>query len=140
MEVPSDVNEKACKDLREKMNIEVSNDRTFLILLAIHQDPTKNFNTRIQCRKGMPISGYVYDAQQQFYYIECHDYVPLGYIPVSIFVTMPGVGNWRQRMPLPEAAIRRYLSPTQKEDLRKFKLTYRNGQFDVHFMQVIDCC
>jgi hypothetical protein len=130
---------KTIADIRNKLKVEISKDRTFIVVLAIHQNLTKNVYTRIQCRQGIPISGYVYDAQQQVYYIDCHDYIPLGYIPVSIYITMPGVGNWRQRVPMPETTIRRYLTSIQRNDLRNFKSTYRSNQFDIHFMQIIDC-
>ena len=138
-ELKPEIHQKSYKDIRERQEIEVCYDRTFVIVLAIHNDVTKNSLTRILCRKGLPISGYVYDAQSDSYHIECHDYVPIGYIPVSFYHNMPGVGNWKQRIPMPEITLRRYMTIPQKNDLRKFKATYKSSQFTIHFMQIIDC-
>jgi hypothetical protein len=130
---------KTAKEIREKIDLEVSFDRTFIVVVAIHNDPEKNSLTRIHCRKGLPISGYLYDGQTDSYHVECHDFLPLGYIPVSFHHSMPGVGNWKQRIPMPETAIRRYLTAQQKRDLRNFKATYKGGNYSYHYMQVIDC-
>lgn len=138
-ELKPELHQKAIKDIRERMDIEVCHDRTFIIVLAIHEDSGKNSLTRIHCRKGLPLSGYLYDLQSDSYHVECHDYVPLGYIPVSFFQTMPGVGNWKQRVPMPEVVLRRYMTPNQKHDLRGFKSTYKSGHYSIHFMQIIDC-
>lgn len=131
--------QKSVKDIRERMEIEICYDRTFIVALAIHNDQGKNSLTKIHCRKGLPISGYLYDLQTDSYHIECHDYVPLGYIPVSFYHKMPGVGNWKQRIPMPEITLRRYMTSNQKHDLRQFKSTYKGGQYSIHFMQIIDC-
>ena len=138
-ELKPEFHQKAIKDIRERQEIEVRFDRTFIVALAIHADAGKNSLTRIHCRKGLPISGYLYDLQSDSYHIECHDYVPLGYVPVSFFHTMPGVGNWKQRIPMPEVVLRRYMTPNQKHDLRQFKATYKGVQYTIHFMQIIDC-
>lgn len=134
-----ELHQKAIKDIRERIEFEVCYTRTFIVVLAIHNDAAKNNLTTINCRKGLPISGYLYDSQSDTCHIECHDYVPLGYIPVSFYHTMPGVGNWKQRMPMPEVVLRRYMTRNQKDDLRRFKATYKNGQYTIHFMQIIDC-
>jgi len=131
--------QKSIQDIRLRLDIEVSFERTFIVVLAIHADPSKNSLTRISCRKGVPISGYLYDLQSDSYYVECHDYVPLGYVPVSFCQTMPGIGNWKQRIPMPEIALRRYMTPNQKHDLKQFKSTYKRGQYSFNFMQIIDC-
>jgi hypothetical protein len=138
-ELKPELHQKACKDIRDRQEIDVCYDRTFIMALAIHNDPSKNSLTRIHCRKGLPISGYLYDSQSDSYHIECHDYVPLGYVPVSFYHRMPGAGNWKQRIPMPELTIRRYMTASQKHDLRQFKATYKSGQYTFHFMQIIDC-
>ena len=97
---------KALKDLRDRMRIEVSSDRTLMIVVVTHDDPVKNELTRVSCRKGFPLFGYLYDSQGDSYYIECVDYFTLGYIHVSFFQTMPGVGNWKTRIPMPESTTK----------------------------------
>lgn len=134
----SELQAKAIKDATDQLIIEVIPERTFVILLAVHNDSYLNSLTRIHCKKGVPISGYVYDMVTESYHVECHDYFQLGYIPISLQQRMPGVGRWSQRIPMPEQAIRRVLSPQQKRDLRSFKGTYKGNNFAFQYMQIID--
>lgn len=138
-EIKPEHHQKSYQDIRQRMGVEVSTDRTYVVVLAIHADPSKNVLTRISCREGIAISGYLHDLQADTYYVECHDYVPIGYVPVSFYQTMPGVGNWKQRIPMPEIVLRRYMTTQQRHDLRQFKATYKRGQYSFHFMQTIDC-
>ena len=120
------------------MKIDICFDRTFIVVLAISLDQSKNNLTKIHCNKGLPISGYVYDSQADSYYVECHDYITLGYIPVSFQQSMPNVGNWKQKIPMSESVIKRYLTSKQKNELRQFKTNYKND-YIINFMQIIDC-
>jgi len=129
---------KTIKDAVDRLIVEVIPERTFVIILAVHSDSDHNNLTRIHCKKGVPISGYVYDMVTESYHVECRDYFQLGYIPISLQQRMPGVGRWTQRIPMPEQAIRRVLSPQQKRDLRNFKATYKGNQYSFQYMQVID--
>ena len=129
----------AIKDAIDHLVLEVVPERTYIIILAVHTDSDQNNLTRIHCKKGVPIAGYVFDTVTESYHVDCHDYFQLGYIPISLQQRVPGVGNWSQRMPMPEQAIRRFLSPQQKRDLRNFKATYKGSQFGFHYMQIIDC-
>jgi hypothetical protein len=132
--------DKTIRDIREKMQLELRKEKTFIVVIAIHNDLSKNVLQRINCRsRGVPMSGYLYDSQTDSYHVECHDYLALGYISISCRQFMPGVGNWHIRVPLPESAIRRYLDEQQRNDLRNFKSTYKSGQFTFNFMQIIDC-
>ncbi len=131
--------ERCVRDIREAMEIQVCPERSFITVLAVHNDPEKNFIAKIMCKKGIAIAGYIHDTITDSYHIECHDYKQIGYIPISYCLTMPGVGNWRQRIPIPEVAIRRYFTTQQKADLRAFKATYKSSNFTYQFMQIIDC-
>lgn len=137
-EPSSELQAKVIKDAVDRLIVEVIPERTFVIILAVHNDSDLNNLTRIHCKKGVPISGYVYDMVTESYHVDCHDYFQLGYIPISLQQKMPGVGRWSQRIPMPEQAIRRILSPQQKRDLRSFKGTYKGNQVTFQYMQVID--
>ena len=82
-EPTSDLQAKSIKDAVDRLIVEVIPERTFVIILAVHNNSDHNNLTRIHCKKGVPISGYVYDMVTESYHVECHDYFQLGYIPIS---------------------------------------------------------
>ena len=133
----SELHAKCISDIRDKLEIEFSHDKTYVAVLAVAENSDRNKLTTVSCKKGIPITGYSYDSQTESYVVECCDYFPLGYIQASYWHTMPGVANWRQRIPMPESVIKRFLTPEQKSDLRGFKAAYKGCKF--HFMQIISC-
>jgi len=115
--------------------IERDSQQTYLIALAHHKDPSNNLLHRISCRKGVPIKGYVYDTQNDCYHIECCDYMPLGYISLSFYLRQ---NSWKIRLPIPEDLVINSLTESQKIDLEKFKSSFKNNEFTLEFLQVID--
>jgi hypothetical protein len=95
LDIPSpELQTKVIKDARDRVVFEAMSERTFIIVLICHVDSNRNSLTRIHCKKGIPIAGYVYDTVTESYHVECHAYLQLGYVPISLQQTMPGVGNW----------------------------------------------
>lgn len=135
--MPESILQRSQKDFRDNIVIESSSDRTYVIVLAVHPSLEKNILTKISCRRGNPINGYLFDSQSESYHAECHDYIVLGYVPISFTMTLPGVGRWKQVIPMAEQTLRRYFTAEQKKDLRSFKRTYKGLTFQ--FMQIIDC-
>lgn len=130
---------KIKREIKANVELICSDVRTFVIVAAVAKDFKKNYLTQITCKKGLPIAGYVYDCKTESYIVDCVEYIQLGYTPVSFFVKVKGVGNWRKRLPMPEATIKRWLTTEQKEDLKKFKSKYPLTDFDFNFIQFLDC-
>lgn len=124
------------KDIKAKLIIERAEERTIIVVIAINQDSKENLINRVHCRKGIPISGYAYDVVSDTYHVLCQDFLLLGCIPLSFCQTMPGIGNWRRYVPMPESVIRRHLDNQQRSDLRNFKYTHKNCTYD--FLQIIE--
>lgn len=124
------------RELKKQMVFTATPEQTYIIVLAVHDNPDKNKLERISTDRGEPLGGYVYDDVAQSYCMCCADFLPLGYIPVSFEMTIKGVGYWDTRIPLPESVIRRYLGDAQLADLDGFqKLFDKDHEF--HFLQLI---
>jgi len=130
---------KCVKEQRDNLDLAFMSERTYLLLVAIHKEEQRNSMSRISCKKGLPIGGYVYDATSDSYAISCADYLQLGYIPVSMVMRVSGQQNYQIRVPLAEAVIKRFLSPAQKRDVKNFRLTYRPDEHYIQFVQMLDC-
>lgn len=123
--------------IKNSLEIQVSDEKTIIIVLVINQLSEKNVLTKITCQHGIPLAGCLYDTTTESFHIECNDYLLLDTIPVSFYLKMKEVGNWLQRIPVPEKVIRKYFNKKQKFALKKFKTVYNDCRFV--FMQLIDC-
>lgn len=130
---------KSAKEQRDSLEINITSERTYLVLMAVHKDAARNVINKVSCKKGIAIGGYVYDSQSDAYHLSCVDYMQLGYIPVSMVLTVGGVHRWEVRMPLAESVIKRYLTPEQKRDIKRFKSVYRPEDHYTQFVQMISC-
>lgn len=126
------------KEVKKHLEVITSEVQTYIIVVAIHKEFYRNLITKINCRKGLPIGGYVYDSQNDSYHINCVDYLHLGFIPFSFFVKIAGVEQWKNYIPVPETLIKKYLNPLQKNELKNFKNSFRESEFDIQFIQMID--
>jgi hypothetical protein len=127
------------RDIKANIEIMFTDVRTFIILIAVAKDFSRNNLTSIVCKKGVPLCGYVYDTKSECYYLDCVDFAHLGYIPFSVQIKVKGVGNWRKRIPLPESVVRRYLTSEQKDDLKRFRVKYPSSEYNLNFVQFLDC-
>lgn len=115
------------KDLREiksAYEIELTDESTFLVALAVHRIDEFNNLKKIPSCWGQPIGGYTYDEQNKFYIVRCVDSFAIGFIPVAYQLKIKNTDNWQMRVPLSEKIIKRYMTPDQKADYRKFQSTY----------------
>lgn len=126
-------NLKIIKNQKNNIEIVQCEERTFIIVVAIGKE--NNFLKSISCRVGIPISGYVYDIQTDEYKFECNDFLQLGYIPISFLVKVKG-SSWQKTIPVAEPIIMKYLTISQKRELKGFKYKYRDFSFE--YLQFID--
>jgi hypothetical protein len=128
---------RAAKNQKEYMEIVPVPEHTYIIVAAVHFDKTRNTLARISCKKGVPITGYVYDSKEgsEAYIYECCDYFHLGYIPVSFELRLKG-STWRTRIPMCETTLKKFMSSVQKKDLKNFKNHFKEHR--IEFIQMID--
>lgn len=129
---------KAAKETKEHIQVIQTPERTYLIVLAVSKEKSKNMISKVTCKKGIPIGGYVYDQQNDSYHVECCDYLHLGYVPISYVIRIRGVPDWEARVILPESVIRKFLSSQQKKELKNFKAHFRSADYDLEYIQMID--
>lgn len=124
------------KLFRGKIEFIPSTDRTFIIVLAVHKLAGKNHLEKIGTDRGTPIGGYVRDCSSDCYYMNCRDYVSLGYIGVSYKMNVEGTGYWEKQVPMPESVIMNYLNDDQRQRLEEFRLLF-DKDVSFHFLQLI---
>ncbi len=129
------------KGIREEIdNLEVIflPERTYLVLIAIHNDENKNVIGKISCKKGIAIGGYVYDTTSDCYVVSCSEYIALGYIPLSMGLRMKTISNWQIRLPMAEGVIKKFLTLQQKREIKHFKSLYKAEEYNLQFMQIVE--
>jgi hypothetical protein len=129
---------KVCREVHKSLLVTPSPFSTYIIVVAIHQDSNKNFINRLNCKKGVPIGGYVYDNQSDSYFIECSDFLHLGHVPISFVVEQKNCESWQNHIPIPEATIKKYLSPLQKKELKNFVNHFKGEDYKISYVQMIN--
>lgn len=133
-----DVIQKASKETHRNLIVSATTQFTYVIVAAVHEDTSKNFINKISCKKGIPLGGYVYDAQSDAYYIDCADFLHLGYVPLAFEAKMDGVDDWKISVPMPESVVKKYLSVMQKKELKNFKNHFSDQFYKIHYIQIVD--
>lgn len=133
-----DVHEKVLKDVYRNLKISFGNSSTIIVVIAVSNDDSKNFLNRVSCRKGIPLSGYVFDVQTDSYIVECADFLNLGSIPYTFVATQKDKKEWKTFVPMPESVIKKCLSDFQKNELKKFKSHFKSNDYRIEFIQMID--
>jgi hypothetical protein len=143
----SDENKKQNEvDILTSLQVQEVGGRTHLVAIVIDKgdsvkgDPGRNTRQAVKCNHGQAFSeGYPYDQGTDSYMISCVHQVPLGHIPVSYQLTMPGVGDWHLRIPLPEVVVNRYLTGTQRSRIAELQGKYAQPRYVVQIMQMSGC-
>jgi hypothetical protein len=131
----SEVKQKDLKDVKSALRVIPSNDFTFVVVLAINPDYSKNNLMRINCNHGNPIGGYVYDSVSDCFTVRCADYSVLGLVNVAFKLSMDAAEGWNVYVPIPEPVLKRHFNSEQSSALKRFKETYQGHQYK--FVQII---
>lgn len=132
----NELDTKNSKDIKSKLKIANEDYHTYVVIAAVHTNHLYNNFTKISCKKGIPINGYVYDTAEDCYYIDCVEYYKIGIIPVAYAVCLKECA-WQVHCPLPEAVIKKYLSNEQSQELKNFKQKYGSEEYNYKFLQMI---
>ena len=129
-----DSNSKLLKQVKKLLHIDIIDANSHIIALAISNRSEANVLTKISCKAGMPIKGYVYDAQNDNYCVECVDHLNLGPIPIQINLSLQN-DEWKTTIPVPDKIIEKKFNFTQKKQLKEFKKKYPAEEFIITYMQ-----
>jgi hypothetical protein len=120
--------------------------RTHLVAIVVDNgDPVKgesprNIRQPVRCNHGMAFSeGYPYDQASDSYMIICVHQIQLGNVSASYQLSMPGVGEWHLRVPLPEVVINRYLSGVQKAKIADLQSKFPAPRHTIQIVQMTGC-
>lgn len=138
LEITPEMRLKTAKEVRDNCVVLPQPERTYVIVVAVHRDQARNIVSKISCKKGLPLGGYVYDSQTDTYHVDCSDFLHLGYVPASFTMRVKGVDDWEARIPMPESVLKKYLNPLQKKELRNFRTHFRQEDYHIQFIQMID--
>lgn len=130
--------DKTAKEVHNNLEISPSFEQTYIVLIAVHKDNSKNFITKISCKKGAPIGGHLYDTQSDSYHVECADYFNLGFVPISFVAKIKGLDSWQMRVPIPESVLKKYFTSFQKKEIRNFKNQHKSETYKLQFIQMLD--
>lgn len=128
---------KIIKNVHNELIVSIKETSTFIIVVAIHKDDDKNFINKISCQQGVPIGGYVYNAQTDCYNIECSDFINLGYVSTSFCLNVEN-SEWECKIPIPDNVLPKFFSVDQKKDLKKFKSHFNMDLYKIKYIQFVD--
>ena len=129
---------KIVRGIKNSFVFELSQERTGLILVVANRNESYNKITKISCYQGCVLGGYAYDTQSDCYVISCVDYVYLGDIPFSLRMFVEEDSSWSCRVPVPSSKIKKYLSNSQKRDVKTFFSKFNNEDYLFYYIQVIN--
>ena len=145
-QMSDDIKQQNQQDILTSLVAEESPGRTYLVAIVFDKGDTgkgeiaKNTRQSIRCHHGVAFSeGYPYDQGSDSYIVNCVAQVSLGYISLAYQLTMPTVGEWRIRVPLPEVVVNRYLAGSQKSKIVELQAKYSQPRFVVQIMQMSGC-
>lgn len=124
---------KDIRDIRNGLMPEVVTQPVHVHCIAVHNDEAKNTELRLNLHRCVPIEGYSYNNVTDKYAVICYDAIYLGSIPVSYRLKMGSIGNWTIAVPMPEAVLKRYMTPDQRRSLAHFKMAMRPLAQDVRY-------
>lgn len=134
-------NEDDIELIRKSLVIQRSGERLRIIAVVIdREDHRSNELSSIRCG-GDPLGCYAYNTVTDTYYITCMTYQDLGPISVSYRLqTAIGVESYSNNLiALPDEVVEKYLSPSQKKNLKSLREKYKSPRYSIHFMQSIIC-
>lgn len=126
------------KEIFKSFEIVFYDEKTFLIIVAVDKNNSKNSTTKISCKKGIPIPGLAYDNQSDSYLVNCASHYELGTIPFSIKIVQKENANWTVRLPLPEKTIKRFISNSQKKSIKNFIGQFEEKDMEFKIIQFVD--
>ncbi len=113
---------------------------TFLIVAAQHNIPSNNLLNKVPCKKGVPMTGHVYDSKHDSYFLPCVDFILLGNVNAAAYLKSRSNGwsSWSIRIPLARSVLLEFISGNQKNDLEHFIDSYNPEEHTFHYLQLID--
>lgn len=132
----SEIKQKDLKDIKSGLTITPTSDLTFVIVLAINKDYSKNNLMKIPCQQGNPIGGYVYDSVTDSFSVRCADYSVLGPVAAAFKMSMDSAEGWSAYVPMTESVLKKHLSSEQSFCLKRFKEMYQDHLYK--YIQIIN--
>lgn len=135
----ADLEKRYERDVKSQLELIRRSEHTYVIVLAVHNNLASSSNVvrKVPTRRGIPIGGYVHDSTNDCYLVRCVDMVILGYVPISFKMQLKGLASWAVDVPVPETILRRHLSPTQRNELKKFMNNFENIDVSFEFIQML---
>ena len=134
----TDLESKLAKRAAKGLQVRVDRCHTVVLVVAIAHDHDKNFVKRINCKNGVPISGYIYDTQSDSYFYECADFLPLGTVPISFRLSVDGDPDFDMVVPIPEKLLKTFFSDGQKKIVASFRKHFSSKDYRVAFVQQLE--
>lgn len=125
------------KDFKKNIQIIRQNISTYILAFAIHKVLHKNHMEKVKCDGGKPIGGYVYDDTKECFFINCTDWISIGYLPLCYGITTKDSDLWREYIPMPNSIVKRHFSESQKKEFEKFLIQYPEKEYKIQFLQFI---
>lgn len=127
-------------NVRESIQVLRSNERTLVLAAVVDKgDEDKNIMSAIRCYGGTAFGGYAHDMAKDAYLVQCVEVAQIGHVSFSLVLTMPNVGIWQVKVPIPENVLEKHFSPGQKKLLDIVREKYPAPQYEIHFVQMLGC-
>lgn len=118
------------------LDIKLADYRTYVVVVAVHREMSRNTINSISCINGIPITGYVYDIKAKTYQVECADYLYLGFVPIGFVAS--GM-HWKIKIPVHESILKQFMTDQQLRELKLFTSHFKPENYTIEYIQMVDC-
>ncbi len=91
----------------------------------------------IKCCGSQPLNGYIYDHAQDSYLIQGVLSFDLGRFDFALKISLPGIEEWSQTMPIPVETIEKHFSAAQRKIVEEFRRSYPGPKYTIKYVQMI---
>jgi hypothetical protein len=126
------------QEVRDSLEIKFEPSHTVVHLVVIAKNEKLNTKKKIRCAGCTSIKGYIYDANDDCYIVNCCYSTELGIINQIAHLTVPKTGDWRICIPLPDSVLEKCLSNSQRKILKEIQQKFPSDDYEINYVQMID--
>lgn len=127
-------------NLKQSFTVIRIGEPTIVFAIVVdNENDNNNVPSAIRCFGGVPFGGYCHDLGRDSYLIRCVEFFQLGNMPFAFQITMPHIGEWKIKVPIPEKILVKHFAPQYSKMLEEYREKYKKPRFDIHFIQMLGC-
>lgn len=131
----SEISKKDLELVRSSLEIKEIDSVTMVTCIVLDKE-RENEIIAMRC-VGQPLGGYIYDNAQDAYLVSGCAWFDLGQFSFALKLTVPGSGEWSQKIPIPISVLENHFSPAQRKIVEEKKKKYPSPRYEIKYIQMV---